>query len=67
MSNYTCQRLGYYITRGTNKRHLKTQGSKKMNGFCPSEMHIKVSENGENEVSFIETHVGHDNSLGHLN
>nr|CAI5855279.1 unnamed protein product [Callosobruchus analis] len=67
VSQYICQRSGYYFTRGANKRHLKIQGSKKINGFCPSEIRTIVSGNGEHEVSFIETHVGHDNSLGHLN
>lgn len=64
---YICQRSGFYIVKGSRKRHLKIQGSKKINGICPSEMHVAVLKNGEHKVIFTETHVGHDNDLGHLN
>lgn len=37
---YWCGRNGFYIpaTKGTRQRQLKMQGSKKINGFCPSKI-----------------------------
>lgn len=37
---YWCGRNGFYTpaVTETRKRHLKLQGSKKMNGFCPSQI-----------------------------
>ena len=35
--------------------------------MCPSELYVKVFQNGMHEVNYTETHVGHDDDLGHLN
>ncbi|KAK5648053.1 hypothetical protein RI129_002945 [Pyrocoelia pectoralis] len=55
--SYICHRSGFYISESQNKRHLKTQGSRKIEGFCQSAM----------KVTYIKTHVGHTIDLGHLN
>lgn len=64
---YICHRSGYYVKKGKGIRHLKIQGSKKIGGLCPSKLRVSVFKNGSCEVNFIETHVGHDHLLGHLN
>lgn len=63
---YTCHRSGYYNTRGKGKRHLKTQGSKKINGVCPASIQVTESEDGKCNVTYIATHVGHQNDIHHL-
>lgn len=61
-----CHRSGKYLPVGKGLRHLKTQGSNKINGFCPASIKIKEFCNGKCEVVLINTHVGHDNNIGHL-
>ncbi|XP_048526115.1 zinc finger protein 436-like [Dendroctonus ponderosae] len=63
---YVCKRSGFYVPKGSGKRHLKTQGTSKINGMCPSEMQVTVLENDEHKITFTETHIGHDQDLGHL-
>ncbi|XP_050506463.1 uncharacterized protein LOC126884548 isoform X2 [Diabrotica virgifera virgifera] len=64
-SQYYCQRSGYYIAKGKQLRGLKSQGSKKINGFCPAK--IDCRQEGEKcSVTFISTHVGHAADLRHL-
>nr|XP_015839955.1 PREDICTED: uncharacterized protein LOC107398907 isoform X2 [Tribolium castaneum] len=64
---YVCHRSGFDVKKGEGLRHLKTQGSNKINGICPSEILLKIQDDGTHNVIFIETHIGHDNELGHLN
>ncbi|EEZ98894.1 hypothetical protein TcasGA2_TC004509 [Tribolium castaneum] len=65
---YACHRSGFYVKKGERLRHLKTQGSNKINGICPSEILVKIQNDGTHNGIFIETHIGqHDNQLGHLN
>lgn len=63
--NYYCQRSGHFISKGQSMRHLKMQGSKKINGCCPASLKVSVSDE-KCTVVFTETHVGHENDLGHL-
>ncbi|XP_033215050.1 uncharacterized protein LOC117171655 isoform X2 [Belonocnema kinseyi] len=63
---YRCHRSGFYAPKGEGKRHLKTIGSKKINGMCPAEMTVMVLEDGTYQVKFIMTHVGHSADLRHL-
>lgn len=65
-TNYVCHRSGFFKSKGHNIRHLKTQGSKKINGYCPASISLNYSVNGTYEVQYISTHVGHNNELGHL-
>ncbi|KAB0790625.1 hypothetical protein PPYR_14939, partial [Photinus pyralis] len=39
-TKYKCHRSGFYKSKGKHLRHLKTQGSKKINGYCPAEMSV---------------------------
>lgn len=62
---YSCHRSGYYVSRGKGSRHLKSQGSKKINSFCPASIQL-IQSNNQFEVIFVSTHVGHKTELGHL-
>ncbi|GFV71925.1 MULE domain-containing protein [Trichonephila clavipes] len=46
--------------------HLKTQGSNKIDGYCPAEIKVFVSETGACSIKFCKTHPGHRNDIGHL-
>ncbi|XP_054277248.1 uncharacterized protein LOC128996145 [Macrosteles quadrilineatus] len=65
---YRCHRSGYFdpkLIYGIRKRKTKIQGSCKINGFCPSAMKATFFENGNIEVEYCETHVGHTCDLAH--
>ncbi|XP_056638648.1 uncharacterized protein LOC130446417 [Diorhabda sublineata] len=67
ITKYTCHRSGYYIPhKKKGLRHLKKQGSVKINGFCPANITLQLQNNGSCIVTFIGTHIGHDNNLKHL-
>ncbi|GFV75014.1 integrase catalytic domain-containing protein [Trichonephila clavipes] len=55
-----------YISKGKGLRHLKTQGSNKIDGYCPAEIKVFVSETGACSIKFCKTHLGHRNDIGHL-
>ncbi|XP_030767927.1 zinc finger protein 691-like [Sitophilus oryzae] len=55
---YYCHRSGYFKARGANIRHLKTQGSNKINGYCPANVKV-VLKNGRYFANYCKTHVGH--------
>ncbi|XP_045463906.1 uncharacterized protein LOC123673461 [Harmonia axyridis] len=60
---YECNRSyfsGY--TSQCSKRNMKTGGSIKISGFCPSRIHAKFSSAGVS-VKYVETHVGHKDEL----
>lgn len=61
---YRCHRDGFYKHAGRNIRRLKQSGSNKIDGVCPAKMQASfVTENGEVQVEYIETHVGHSMDL----
>lgn len=65
--NYMCHRSGFFKSKGSRQRHLKTQGSKKINGYCPAGLEVLIDkETGIHHVTFIKSHVGHQNDLCHL-
>ncbi|XP_072379297.1 uncharacterized protein [Diabrotica undecimpunctata] len=67
ITKYTCHRSGYYIPhKKKGLRHLKKQGSVKINGFCPASVTLQLQNNGSCIVNYISTHVGHDNNLKYL-
>jgi hypothetical protein len=43
---YYCHRSGNYIPRGNGLRHLKTQGSNKINAYCPASIKV-ISDNNK--------------------
>lgn len=64
---YECNRSGFYKPQGIGIRHLKTQGSKKINGHCPLTITLECGADGTVKCCFVKTHVGHDMNLEHLN
>lgn len=62
---YFCHRSGNFFSKGKGLRHLKTQGSNKINGFCPASLKIEIGKD-KCKIIFISKHVGHENDLGHL-
>ncbi|GFX59868.1 MULE domain-containing protein [Trichonephila clavipes] len=63
--HFVCHRSGVYISKGKGLRHLKTQGSNKIDGYCPAEIKVFVSETGACSIKFCKTHLGHRNDIGH--
>lgn len=63
---YYCHREGSYSSKSVGKRHIKSQGSNKINSCCPAEMKVSISVSGEVEVDFVSTHFGHDFDLSRL-
>ncbi|GFW38667.1 uncharacterized protein TNCV_3880341 [Trichonephila clavipes] len=44
--HFVCHRSGVYISKGKGLRHIKTQGSNKIDGYCPAEIKVFVFETG---------------------
>lgn len=65
ITRYVCHRSGYYISKGMGLHHLKTQGSNKIDGFCPAGIKVEINNN-KCRVSLISQHIGHQPDLGHL-
>lgn len=64
---YFCHRSGSFTSESKGLRHLKTQGSNKINGYCPAFIKVNINKNEQKcQVLFVDTHVGHENDLGHL-
>ena len=51
---YICHRSGSYIAEGKGLRHLKTQGSKKIDGYCPSEIKVCVNNKGVCSIMYCK-------------
>lgn len=64
---FQCHRSGYYVSKGKGIRHLKKQGSCKINGYCPAGFEVsKDNKDGKCHVIFTKTHIGHGNDIIHL-
>ena len=63
---YYCNRSGNFKTRSTGRRHLKSQGTSKLNTYCTAAITIKMTKDDCLEVTIHKTHYGHMISLGHL-
>ena len=64
---YYCHRAGKYISKGQQKRQLKSQGTNKLGKQCTA--HMKVSQSvitGDVSVSYCGHHHNHSTSLAHL-
>lgn len=46
LTKYVCSRSGMFNPSGHGKRHVKLQGSKKINAFCPSAIDLTVNTDG---------------------
>lgn len=64
---YRCHRSGDIVSKTSNTRALKTQGSNKINAYCPANIKV-VCEEARCVVTFCKTHVGHlqEEEMGHL-
>ncbi|XP_054261130.1 uncharacterized protein LOC128985556 [Macrosteles quadrilineatus] len=63
---FVCHRSGCYVPKGNHKRCLKTQGSSKINGYCPAKMCLIEKSDGICYLNYLNTHIGHDDLLVHL-
>ena len=64
---YYCNRSGYFQSKGTGQRHIKTQGTSKINSYCTASLTvIRDKFNKCIKVQVHKTHYGHQQSLGHL-
>ncbi|GFY19480.1 uncharacterized protein TNCV_4646541 [Trichonephila clavipes] len=50
--HFVCHCSGDYISKGKGLRHLKTQGSNKIDGYYPAEIKVFVSETGACSIKF---------------
>lgn len=64
---YICHRSGNFISESKGQRCLKTQGSNKIGGVCPASMTVKEDNiSGKCDVTFVKSHVSHENTIGHV-
>ena len=63
---YYCNRSGYFTSSGKQKRHLKSQGSCKVNSYCTASIIVRTTPEKGIKVQYYPTHYGHATSLGHL-
>ncbi|CAB0004396.1 unnamed protein product [Nesidiocoris tenuis] len=65
-STYLCHRDGFFRRKGKGVRNVKSKGSNKINGCCPASMKVEITAEGDVNVRFVRTHLGHDNELERL-
>lgn len=66
-SYYKCNRNGFYISKSLGQRHVKTQGSNKINGYCPASINVIESKFTKKcTIKYNNNHVGHESEIGHL-
>ena len=64
---YYCSRSGYFKTKSTGERILKTQGTSKINSHCTASMIVQHSQDEACiHVRVCYSHYGHSKHLGHL-
>ncbi len=54
------------MSRGVGKRHIKSQGTSKLNEYCTAALIVNIHEDGTINVNVHKTHYGHQTSMGHL-
>ena len=63
---YDCNRSGNYAPKPSRERHMKIQGSRKINARCPAGLRVHKTKDNV-RVNYTKTHVGHTVELNHLN
>jgi hypothetical protein len=64
---YYCNRTGKYKPRTRNTRHLKSQGTSKLDKHCTSSIiALKCLRTGRIQAKICHTHYGHKTEVGHL-
>ncbi|KAL0274921.1 UNVERIFIED_CONTAM: hypothetical protein PYX00_002941 [Menopon gallinae] len=61
-----CHRTGQYCPKGTGRHRLKAHGSCKIGGACPAAMEVFQSPDGQINVNYYKTHLGHSQDVIHL-
>lgn len=66
VQDYQCiKRGGVYKPKGTGKRHLKSQGTCKIQHNCTVTLKARTTEDGKITVDLCLTHYGHQKDLQH--
>ena len=64
---YYCNRSGYFKSKGTGLRHLKSQGTSKVDAHCTASLTVNREDpNASIKVQVHSTHYGHEEALGHI-
>ncbi|GFW90629.1 MULE domain-containing protein [Trichonephila clavipes] len=63
---FVCHRSGEFVSKSNGERHIKTQGSNKIGGYCPAGITATYYDDGRCDIFYRDTDVGHENDLGHL-
>lgn len=64
---YYCNRSGFFQSKGTGRRHIKSQGSSNLNAHCTAAITVRKNILRTNilHVNICKTHYGHKCSLGY--
>ena len=63
---YYCNRSGNFKSRSSGKRHLKSQGTSKIDTYCTAGLIVNINTDGTIDAKIHKSHYGHNASLGHL-
>ena len=63
---YYCNRSGNFKSRSSGKRHLKSQGTSKIDTYCTAGLIVNINTDGTMDAKIHKSHYGHNASLGHL-
>lgn len=64
---YICHRSSNFVSKSKGQRCLKTQRSNKIGGVCPASMTVREDHiSGKCDVTFVKSHVSHENTIGHV-
>lgn len=67
---FRCNRSGDYKSRVTDpnkrKKEIRSQGSHKINAYCPCRIRHTLKRDGSVYASYCKTHVGHEIELSHI-
>ncbi|GFW54659.1 hypothetical protein TNCV_787621 [Trichonephila clavipes] len=54
---FVCHRSGEFVSKSKGERHIKTQGSNKIGGYCPAGIKATYYDDGRDVTFFIEIHM----------
>ncbi|XP_049956541.1 zinc finger protein 613-like [Schistocerca serialis cubense] len=63
---FVCHRSGQFLSKSKGIRNMKTQGTNKIGGVCPSSLEVTETRDGSCKVKHVITHVGHQNVISYL-
>lgn len=53
---YSCHRSGVFCNKEKRERSLKTQGSNKINAYCPAQIKVIKQVDGECKTNFLDSY-----------